>query len=1112
MKRILGMFMSFAMIISLASFNMKDVSASELSLIDFDFDIYKANLSFKEGNNPVNNGVPPYLDVVKNYHDINHPSGILINDLDKDAQFAVKIKAFSALTFEPSETLSKALEESEYDFAILLAMLNISTTNDDIIKAMNSKYEKAAKTSEGYISRYLKSVYGMNVTSSTSLSSIDKTKMEDAVTNLMKNKYNMVDGIDKGVKLADQYYASLKDVESIINKITQYICIYMMEEETFSVLEHMYRKTSDSNLKYALNKIITCKDNILATVDNALKDCNEVVFKAIFKKVVGDMWSKIIKGSPAEVLYIAQKTAKQLCNVCFSTDQISEQYYKMKELCEIENLLVTASADIGNEYLSNKTSFNAKAYNNSVDLYFNLCGVSADYAIEFANIIYNKSSAAIFLDKNNYDDFVKTVNSIKTTYETIKEDLNTNYLIYLEEDYPTIYKEYNNMVLEGENGGINTSGKCGENVEWTLYNNGHLYISGTGKMNNYANYPSWSSSASNIKDVTIEQGVTNIGKNAFSECTSLTSITIPNSVTSIEYDAFDRCTSLTSITIPNSVTRIGIDAFFGCTSLTSITIPNSVTSIGGYAFYGCTSLKSITIPDSVTSIGSCEFFACTSLTNITIPDSVTSIGSDAFSGCTSLKSITIPNSVTSIGNQAFFVCTSLTSITIPNSVTSIGECAFTGCTNLTLSVYKGSYGEKYAKENNLKYKVIEQEVKPTSIKLNATSKIIQKGKTYTLITTITPSNATDKTVTYTTSNSKVATVDENGLVKAVGYGNAIITATTANGKEATCKVNVYAAIDDCNVSKIQSQTYTGKALQPVVTVKDGDKILSEGIDYTVTYEDNVNVGTASVTITGKGNYTGTITKTFKINPKKVNPTSIKLNATSKTIQKGKTYTLTTTVTPTNATDKTVTYTTSNSKVATVTKNGTIKAINYGTAVIAAKTKNGKTATCKVTVPYTVKYNLNGGTNNKSNPISYYGKKITLQNPTRKGYVFAGWYSDSKFKTKITSFSSGNKVVYAKWNKVNVSKAKTPTLTNIGTRKLKVSYTATSGVKGYQIQYATNSKFTGSKTKYVTSRSYTLTSLIKGKRYYVRVRGYKLDSTGNKVYGSWSRAKNIKISK
>ena len=244
----------------------------------------------------------------------------------------------------------------------------------------------------------------------------------------------------------------------------------------------------------------------------------------------------------------------------------------------------------------------------------------------------------------------------------------------------------------------------------------------------------------------------------------------------------------------------------------------------------------------------------------------------------------------------------------------------------------------------------------------------------------------------------------------------------------------------------------------------------------------------------------------------VQPTSVKLNASSKTILKGKTYTLVSTVAPSSAANKKVTYSSKNENVATVTSTGTVKAINYGTATITVKTSNGKIATCKVTVPYTVKYNLNGGTNNTSNPTYYYGKRITLQNPTRKGYAFAGWYSDSKYKTKITSFTSGNRTLYAKWSKVTVAKAQTPSLTNIATRKMRVSYKATSGVKGYQIQYATNSKFTGSQTKTTTSRSYVVSSLTKGKRYYVRVRGYKVDSTGNKVYGSWSTVRNIMISK
>ena len=238
------------------------------------------------------------------------------------------------------------------------------------------------------------------------------------------------------------------------------------------------------------------------------------------------------------------------------------------------------------------------------------------------------------------------------------------------------------------------SGNCGaegdgSNLTWTLDSEGVLTISGSGNMYDYyyndddlSNAP-WYRIRSRVKSAVIAEGVTSIGKRAFTYCESLTSVTIPDSVTYIGDYAFDGCESLTSVTIPDGVTYIGDYAFDDCRSLTSVTIPDSVTSIGEQAFYDCTSLTSVTIPDGVTSIGRYAFKGCTSLTSVTIPDSVTSIGDDAFAGCTSLTSVTIPNSVTSIGDSAFQGCTSLTSVTIPDSVTSIGEWAFRYCTSLT---------------------------------------------------------------------------------------------------------------------------------------------------------------------------------------------------------------------------------------------------------------------------------------------------------------------------------------------------------------------------------------------------------------------------------------------
>lgn len=949
MKRIWSFLMVLVMICSLGLGNTKKVYADEMSASNFDFDIYKANLAFENGNNPVNNGVPPYVSTVENLHNANHPSGVLIDDLNQDSSFSTHIKAWNALTFQPTDELDTILEESEYDFAILVAMLNISMTSDEIISAMNSKYESTAKTSVGYINEYLKSVYGVTSTGSSELSGMNKEQVKDAVTSMMEKKYNMVDNIDAGIEIFDRYYSSMKDIEEIVQKILTYVCIYQMEEETFSVLEHMYNLTADNNLRYALNKIVSCKGDILVTVDNAINDSETVVFESLFKNVVGDMWSAVIKDSPAAPIYYAQQTSKQICNICFSTDEIAEQYYKMNEICEVENLLVNAIQTIGNEYINDKSSQNAKVYNNAVELYINLCGVSADYALEFADIIYNNSAASIFLDRTNYDNFVNTANSIKKDYQTTQDGLNTSYLEYLVEDYPEIYKEYNEL-LNGEDENIKDSGTCGENVYWTLHNDGKLQISGNGKMSDYsAARAPWISA----REVYIEDGVTSIGVNAFNLC-ALESITIPKSVTSIGMDAFRYCRNLESITIPNGVTSIGIHAFEHCNNLKSVIIPESVTNIKTGAFLECSSLESITIPKSVANIERYTFYKCSSLESITISNGVISIGESAFELCNNLKSITIPNSVTSIGMIAFRYCNNLESIVIPNSVMSIGSMAFNNCKNLTLSVYPNSYALDYAKKNSIKYNILENpKVNATAVKLNCSSKTILKGASYKLSAKITPSNTTDQSLKWSTSNSKIATVDQKGNVKAVGYGKASIT---------------------------------------------------------------------------------------------------------------------------------------------------------------VKTVNGKTATCTVTVPYTIKYNLNGGTNNKANPSSYYGKKVTLKNPQKKGYSFVGWYSDSKYKTKVTSISSGNKTLYAKWGKIKVDKAKTPTFTNVATRKLKISYAATKGANGYQIQYATNSKFSGATGKTTTAKSYTISSLTKGKVYYVRVRAYIVDSTGNKVYGSWSNSKNIKISK
>lgn len=153
-----------------------------------------------------------------------------------------------------------------------------------------------------------------------------------------------------------------------------------------------------------------------------------------------------------------------------------------------------------------------------------------------------------------------------------------------------------------------STGNCFWNVIGTK-----LTISGNGKMGDYTKSAPWSDTNiiafndSNISEVIIEDGITNIGINAFVDCHELETIMFGNSVFGIAKGAFYRCEKLQSVVLPDSLEIIGSDAFSGCSGLTNINFPDSVTDIGEYAFYDCTAMKSATIPASVTNIDTKAF-------------------------------------------------------------------------------------------------------------------------------------------------------------------------------------------------------------------------------------------------------------------------------------------------------------------------------------------------------------------------------------------------------------------------------------------------------------------------------------------------------------------------
>ncbi|MBQ6539800.1 MAG: leucine-rich repeat protein, partial [Oscillospiraceae bacterium] len=286
------------------------------------------------------------------------------------------------------------------------------------------------------------------------------------------------------------------------------------------------------------------------------------------------------------------------------------------------------------------------------------------------------------------------------------------------------------------------SGRCGDNLTWTITNKTKLTVSGSGPVVIDLNDRPWDYYASRIISIVIDSGVTGIGEYAFYGMESLETVSIPGTVASIGNYAFMYCTSLDNLTLPDSVRTIGEFAFGDCWSLTNITLPSGLKEISAYLFGDCSSLKSITIPDSVREIGDLAFSGCESLTSFTIPDNVEYLGNNvfmaapslaeikvgsgnqayctdqrgvlyskdktvlikapvslsgkyavpgtvnaisscAFEDCRLLTGITIPQSVASIGDNAFSNCSSITDITIPESVYDLGEAVFRCCSSLT---------------------------------------------------------------------------------------------------------------------------------------------------------------------------------------------------------------------------------------------------------------------------------------------------------------------------------------------------------------------------------------------------------------------------------------------
>ena len=445
-----------------------------------------------------------------------------------------------------------------------------------------------------------------------------------------------------------------------------------------------------------------------------------------------------------------------------------------------------------------------------------------------------------------------------------------------------------------------------------------------------------------LKNVILPETINDIGDAAFEGCTSLEEIILPESITIIRNSVFKNCTELKNFKCSDKLVKIEQYAFENCDSLLQINIPSTVSFIGNGVFYDCDGLTKIIVPQAINTIESDTFNDCDLLSDIVLPEFVVTIKSSSFKNCGALKEISLPDSVEDIGNSAFYNCDSLAAITIPDSVTSIGSSIFYDCdalTDVTLGTGITSIPSSAFEHCDVLQSIV-LPYRTATVGANAFKNCVA------LMEITIPRATTSIDATAFSYPSKMTV-----------YGVAGTYAETFANEQGMKFVNKEIDAEEVTLSQSELKLNKGDKGKLVMTVTPADftdEVTWKSSDPdVVTVDDSGQISAKSVGEATVKVQVGNVSASCSVTV--VQPvTSISLDKKSLEMDALDTYQLTARVSPSDAADKSVRWSSSDEKIASVDENGLVTALKKGNATITVEAQDGSgvSSTCSVTVKNT----------------------------------------------------------------------------------------------------------------------------------------------------------------